>query len=84
MNNANANHALSPDAARKLAASFKSNAHANSFLTALKTIVMLSQSQSLYSRLRDSMEEQDWMPLCEICRDNYFADEIDFINWIEG
>ena len=63
---------------------FVSNDHAHSFLTAMKTINCLAQNQGLYSDIKASMEEQGWKPLVEICRDNYFIDEVDFVVWVEG
>lgn len=62
---------------------FNDNRHGHSFNVAYDTIMSLSNSQGLYSRMRLAMEEQDWIPLYELTKENYFSDALDFIMFIE-
>lgn len=62
---------------------FENKQHGHSFNVAYSTILMLSQSQGIYSRLREEMENQNWKPLIELTKDSYFNDELDFVMFIE-
>lgn len=63
---------------------FENKKHEHSFNVTYDAIQMLANSQGFYSRLKAHMEEQNWSPLFELTKDNYFDDALDFIMFIES
>lgn len=62
---------------------FENKKQGHSWMVAHDTILMLSQSQGFYSRMREHMEKTNWEPLDELCRTHEFNDALDFILFVE-
>lgn len=62
---------------------FESKEHGHSFDVAYSTINMLANSQGSYGRMKAALEDQDWEPLYELTKENYFEDVLDFVMFIE-